>query len=226
MGADMSNNIRLATPVSTVPAGASNGVVDHWAQVIAVAQPTLNMIVKVRQARDSLKAAYANGDDYTDRRNNYLEALIGLDWLQEAKQLFEDAACRSAPEPWFYLAIGAMLRGMPNAKGIAPDYSSIVVDMLLYDHETQERGCEPGFSAPIFISALRRVRRETEFVPSAAEILKACVLYRQQFRELAWEVESLIGDREELERELRGEAHIKALREKHGWPLDNSDVPF
>jgi hypothetical protein len=263
MGADMSTSVRrLATPINTttVPAASNSAVVDHWGQVIAVAQPTFDMMAKLRDVRGPLKDAEVatirawrhrhfgdsvGGDDHDDDevddhdddevddhddyevvRQNYLHALVALDWLPEAKQLFEAAACRSAPEAWYYLAIGAMLRGMPNAKGVAPEYSSIVVDMLLYDHDTQEPGCEPGYSAPIFISALRKVRRDTEFVPSAAEILKACVLYRKQFSDLADEVRGLIGERERIEKQIREEAHRKALYAKNGWPDDDSDLPF
>jgi hypothetical protein len=120
-------------------------------------------------------------------------------FLQEAAQLFDDAIHRSAPEPWYHLAIGATLRGMPNAKGIAPDYSCIIVDMLLHDHETRERGCEPDFSPAIFVCALRKMRRTTEFVPSPAEILKACQHYRKNFKELANDVETLIAVRENAE---------------------------
>jgi hypothetical protein len=232
------SNIRPINPSQNniVPAAGAGSavVVDHWAQVIATAQPAFDAIVKLRPARDWLE----------DRRKHYREVLIDLDRfngddarerlavipetavLQEVAQLFDEAVRLSAPEPWFHLAIGAMLRGMPNAKGIAPDYSCIIVDMLLNDHETQERGCDPGFSAPIFISALRKVRRETEFVPSAAEILKACKEYRKRFRELGHEVEVLIEVRENAEKALRIEEHCRKLRERYGWPEDDSDVPF
>jgi len=231
----MSANLRPINAGQNNIATAGSAIVDHWAQVVATAQPTFDAIMKLRPARDWLE----------DRRKNYQEVMIDLDRpfdgddarerlavipetaaLQEAATLFDNAVRRSVPEGWFHLAIGAMLRGMPNAKGIAPDYSCVIVDMLLHDHETKERGCDPGFSAPIFISALRKVRRETEFVPSASEILKACGVTRKQFKELASDVATLIRVRENAEEALRIAEHCRDLRERYGWPADDSDLPF
>jgi hypothetical protein len=208
----MSSNIRTINSGQNniVPAGASGAVVDHWSQVAAVAQPTLDMIVKLRPARDWLE----------DRRKNYRTVLINVDRaveqvedeeakerlgivpelavLQDAAMLFDDAVSKAPPAGWFALALGAMLRGMPNAASIAADYTFNIVDMLVHG-DVLDLGCQPAFSAPIFVCALRKVRSEQKFVPSAAEILEACQHYRKRFKELANDVETLMMVRENAE---------------------------
>jgi hypothetical protein len=67
-----------------------------------------------------------------------------------------------------------MLKGMANAANVPPHYSFRIVDLLVHNPEAREKGCQAGFSAPIFISALRRVSFETDFVPGSASIMKAC----------------------------------------------------
>jgi hypothetical protein len=209
------NNVRPITPGSIVHAGANSAVVDRFAQVIEVAQPTLDAIVKLREAGDWL-AKWRNYDpSYNrlmldpnrlideDEANARLAIIPEMTVLQDAARLFDDAVRKAAPEPWFFLAIGAMLLAMPNAKNVAPDYSLGIVDMLVHDHESWERDCQPGFSAPVFICAIRQVRREQEFVPSAAAILKACKEHRARFRRLESEVTLLIHVRENAEEHLR-----------------------
>jgi hypothetical protein len=55
----------------------------------------------------------------------------------------------------------------------------------------------------VFISAIRQVRRETDFVPAAATILKACKDHRKRFRHLEDEVAVLIAVRENAEETLK-----------------------
>jgi hypothetical protein len=112
------------------------------------------------------------------------------------------AVRKSAPQPWYHVALGTMLASMPNAKNVAPDYQFTVVDVIMYDGESFEKGCQPGFSAPVFVSAIRKVLSEEEFVPTAAKLLKACLAQRQRFRLLASEVEVLIQVRENAEKAL------------------------
>jgi hypothetical protein len=209
MGLAMPNNIRPATPgQNIVPAATGSAVVNRWAQVIEVAQPTLDAIPRLRDARDWLVhwknrdpgfnrlMLDPNGIIDEDEANDRLALLPEMAVLQDAAELFGNAVRKAAPEPWFFLAIGAMLLSMPNAKNVAPDYSIAIIDMLVHDHESWERDCQPGFSAPVFISALRQVRRETQFVPSAAEILEACKAHRKRFRQLESDVMLLIHVRE------------------------------
>jgi hypothetical protein len=255
-----SNNIRpLTGKTVVVQRDAGNGaVVDHWAQVAAVTKPTFDMIVKLRPARDWLE----------DRRKNYRAVMIDfarsvqqvddeeakerlgivpeLAVLQEAARLFDDAVSKAPPAGWFALALGAMLRGMPNAAGVAADYTFNIVDMLVHG-DVLDRGCQPAFSAPIFVCALRKVRRELKFVPSAAEILEACQHYRKRFKDLASDVETLIEVRENAEQVVNAvELALKesgldwteedereynrqkaaGLLKKHVPDGDDSDVPF
>jgi hypothetical protein len=238
----VSTNIRTITPGKGLVShqdGAGTGVVNYWAQAIEVAQPTLDAIAKLQPARDWLadmqrysRVEIELGDawqidegDVTKR----LAILPEVPVLQEAAQLLDDAVRKSAPEGWFHLAISAMLHGRPNAKGVSPGYACELVDMLLYDHEARERGCEPGFSAPIFVSALRKTRRESEFVPSAAAILKECKYYRQQFRNLAVEVEVLIELRqnaEEAQRTMDWQDDGDFSQNQEMRARWDSDIPF
>jgi hypothetical protein len=222
----MSSNIRTTHPgQNNIVPGGGSVVVDHWAQVVTVAQPTLAAVPKLRDAREWLakRKNYdpsfhrlmlnVNGLDAFDEAEARLAIVPDMAFLQDAGKLFDGAVKKSAPEPWFHLAIGAMLRGMPNATNVAPDYSCTIVDMLLYDDDLWERGCEPGFSAPIFVSAIRKVRREQKFVPSAAEILEACKFYRKRF----WELE---GDCEWL---IKVRANAEAVISEWAIPWDKDD---
>ena len=189
-----------------VATGTPTAVVDRFAQVFAVAKPTLDAALKLREARTWLTDRQRfprimidldRVDDADEVEAKAKLALIPeIPVLQEAAQLFDDAVRKAAPEPWYHLVLGTMLAAMPNAKNVAPDYQFGIVDMLLHDEESWEKGCEPGFSAPVFVQAIRQVRREEEFVPTAAKILKACKEQRQRFRQLASEVEILIKVRE------------------------------
>ncbi len=225
----MSNNIRPLTGKNIVQGdtGASSAVVDRFAQVFEVAKPTFDAVVKLRDARAWLadRQRYPramidlNGivDEDEDEAKARLALIPETEFLQEASQLFDDAVRKSAPEPWFHLVLGTMLASMPNAKNVAADYQFGIVDMLLRDEESWENGCEPGFSAPVFVSAIRQVRREEEFVPSAAKILKACKEHRKRFRQLLeYDVAALIEVRENAEAVLRD--WDEAMRE--------SEIPF
>jgi hypothetical protein len=244
----MSSNIRPLTGKSIVQGGAAGGggaVVDHWAQVVRVAQPTLDAIPKLRDARKWL-AKWKNRDpsyfhlmlnvercSELDEAEERIALIPDMAFLKQAGQLFDDAVRKSAPEPWFHLALGAMLAGMPNATNVAVDYSISIVDTLLHDdEETREKDCEAGFSAPIFVSAIRKVRREQKFVPSAAEIFESCKIYRKRFRELEGNANLLIRVRENAEAVVSewnipwNEDKNQELRQKNNIPDDDSDVPF
>jgi hypothetical protein len=250
----MANNIRPINPGQSniVPAGAGGAVVDHFAQVFEIAKPTFDAIERLREARTWLE----------DRRKNYRTVMIDLDDLEEEDQdeakarlavipdlavlqdtarLLDDAVCRSAPEPWYHLVLGTMLASMPNANNVALDYVCSITDMLIRDEETREKGCEAGFSPPVFVSAIRQVRREQKFVPSAAEILEACKSQRKRFRQLLeLDLAGLIQVRENAEAVLRvdWDKHlreseipflgddIQEIRQKNHIPDDDSDVPF
>jgi hypothetical protein len=210
----MSNVRPLATGQQIVTVGdSSSAVVNRFEQVAAIAKPTLDAIVKLRDARmwladrQRFPRVMINLDQVDEQAEDEARARLDLipeaGALQKAAQLFDDAARKSAPEAWFHLALGAMLASMPNARNVTPDYQFGVVDTTLRDEESWERDCEPGFSAPIFISAIRKVRREEEFVPSAAKILKACQEYRKRFKQLRAEVAVLIAARENAEETLK-----------------------
>jgi hypothetical protein len=84
----------------------------------------------------------------------------------------------------------------------------------------------------VFVCAIRQVRREEEFVPTAAKILKACQQQRKRFRELEGNVALLISVSENAEAVV-SEWHIpwnedkyQELRQKNNIPDDDSDVPF
>jgi len=239
----MSNNV---TPIGkNIVTGAGSGsggstIVNHWAQVIAVAQPTFDAIVKLQPAMDwredtprHMIAFNLIWDiDEVDLAER-LAIIPPIEILKEAVQLFEDAVHKSAPGPWFILALGAMLRGMTNAANVAPDYSFQIVDILLHGHEAQERGCEAGFSPPIFIDALRQVRLETDYVPGPAAILKACKAHRERFRELAVTAETLLELRQNADDARRtldwkddGDlTQNQDLRDR--WKLDEEwNIPF
>jgi len=201
--------------------------VDRFAQVFEVAKPTLDAIVKLRDARAWLKDRQRYPrvmidlnclvEEDEDDAKARLAIIPEMAVLQETARLFDDAVRKSAPEPWYHLVLGTMLASMPNAKNVAPDYQFGIVDMLERDEESWENGCEPGFSAPVFVSAIRQVRREEEFVPSAAKILKACKEHRKRFRQLLeYDVAALIEVRENAEAVLRD--WDEAMRE--------SEIPF
>jgi hypothetical protein len=247
----MSSNVRPIAGKSIVQGGDGGSVVvDHWAQVVSVAQPTLNAIPKLRESREWL-AAWKNRDPgyihlmlNLERYDEFAEAeariarVPDMAFLRDAGRLFDDAVRKSAPEPWLHLALGTMLAGMPNATNVAVDYSISIVDTLMHDdEEIWEKDCEPGFSAPIFVSAIRKVRREQKFVPSAAEIFEACKIYRKRFRELEGNANLLISVRENAEAVLNewgdvmGESKMtpfmsQEMRKKHNIPDDDSDCPF
>jgi hypothetical protein len=246
VGKMSTNNIRPITPgkgIVTQQDGAGSAVVNHWGQVVAVAQPTFDAIAKLQPSIDWLADMQRyrtimieispvwdiDEGDVVER----LAILPEIPVLQEASRLFDDAVRKSAPEAWLYLAVAAMLNGKSNAKSVPAGYSIEIVDMLLYDYQNRERGCEPGVSPAIFISALRQVRLETDFVPGAASIMKACKEHRKLFRQLASKAETLIELRrnaEEAKRTLDWEEDgdldkNQDLRDR--WKVDDdSEIPF
>jgi hypothetical protein len=237
------NNIRTIAPGKGITVANETGstIVNAWAQVIAIARPTFDAVAKVQAGIDWL--AYMQrypiiGIDLTSAWKideadvaKRLALLPELPVLQEAAQLFDEAFRKSAPEAWFYLAIAAMLSGKSNAKSVPPGYSIEIVDMLLYDDQNRMRGCEPGVSPAVFISALRQVRLETDFAPGTASIMKACIAHRKRFRDLALETEILIDLRqnaEEAKRTLDWEddgdlSQNQDLRDR--WQADDWMVP-
>ena len=200
------SDVTISTGKNLVPGGGDDGsIVNRWKQVVAVAQPTLDAVIRLREARTWLEdrqrypTVMLDDGDFSDATDaeaaSRLAIIPKMPVLQEAARLFDDAVHKAAPEPWYHLALGAMLASMPNAKNVQPEYQFMVVDTLLHDEETWEPGCEPGFSAPIFVCALRKVRKipkEGDFVPSVAKILEACQHYRGQFRSLAQQTDVLM----------------------------------
>jgi hypothetical protein len=172
------SNIRPLTGQSIIPAGGSSAVIDRFEQVFAVAKPTLDVAVKLRDARTWLadRQRYPRVmipldrivEEDEDGAKARLAIIPEMAFLQEAARLFDGAVRKSAPEAWYHLVLGTMLAAMPNAKNVATDYQFGITDMLMRDEASWEKDCEPGFSAPVFVCAIRQVRREEEFVPSAA----------------------------------------------------------
>jgi hypothetical protein len=241
----MSTNIRPISTGQIVTGGSA--VVDRFEQVFAVAKPTLDAALKLRDARTWLadRQRYPSVmidldlvvEEDEDEAKARLAIIPETAVLQEAAQLFDDAVRKSAPEAWFHLVLGTMLASMPNAKNVSPDYQFGIVDMLLRDEESWEKDCAPGFSAPIFVCAIRQIRREEEFVPSAAKLLKACKEHRRRFRQLGDEVAVLIGVRENAEETLRvwdfewtEEDELERLKNRQKGcardEYDDEDVPF
>ena len=213
----MSSNIRPLTGKSIVEGGAVTGgaVVDRFEQVFAVAKPTFDAVAKLRGARAWLAGQRENYrtvmidldrvvEEDEDEAKERLAIIPEIPVLQEAVRLFDDATRKAAPEPWYHLVLSTMLASMPNAKNVAPDYQFSITDMLLRDEESWEKGCEPGVSAAVFVCAIRQVRREEEFVPSAAKILKACKEHRKRFRQLGEEVAGAYRGSRECRRGLEG----------------------
>jgi hypothetical protein len=246
----MSTDIRPPSTGQIVTGGSA--VVNHWEQVVAVARPTLDAVLKLREARSWLAdrqkyrrvlidLGYVDDETEEDAKSR-LAIIPELAVLQDAARLFDEAVRKSAPKAWYHLALGTMLASMPNAKNVAPDYQFMVVDVIMYDGESFEKGCQPGFSAPVFVSAIRKVLSEEEFVPTAAKLLKACLAQRQRFRQLASEVEVLIQVRENAEAAVfdeqrfdedfglewteEDELKFQKIRKNNRGPDDDSDVPF
>jgi hypothetical protein len=214
----MSTDILPTDQRDIVNAGGT--IVNRWAQVVEVVQPTFDAVVKVRASRQEWEAL--KGNDI----NAELAALPDKQWLEQAARLMDDAVRKPAPEGFYYLALGAMLQQIPSAKNVAPDFMFGVVDMILYDHDAWEPGCKPGFSAPVFISAIREARRsdDKDFVPGAAKILNFCQSNRKRFGQLGVDVECLVSLRHnaerELERQLRPPTRLELLA------ADDDDIPW
>jgi hypothetical protein len=193
--------------------GSGGGIIDAFAKVSVVAKPTLDAALKLRAAREWLedhKKTFPFTIDLNrvsevdeDEAKARLAIIPDTAILQRCTQLFDDAVRKSAPKAWFHLALGAMLEGMPNGKNVTADYQFQIVDLILHGEESYERGCEHGFSAAIFVRAIRQVRSETDFVPGSASLLKACQSQRKHFRKLISEVAELIEVRENAEEALK-----------------------
>jgi hypothetical protein len=206
----MSTDIRLASQNNVTNVGGA--IVNRWAQVVEIAQPTIDAFVRLRDSRQQ----WDDLADYSPKAQ--LAVLPDKQWLEQAAQLFDDAVRKSAPEPLYHLALGTMLASIPSAKNVPADYQFAVVDMILHDHDTWEKGCEPGFSVPVFVCAIREARRsdEKDFVPGAAKILNCCLSNRKRFRQASVGLQALASLRHNAEQGL-------AERQK---PVDNSDCPF
>jgi hypothetical protein len=207
----MSTDLRLANQNNV--ANVSDRIVNRWAQVVERTKPTNDAIVKLRISRQK----WDDLDDYSPKAQ--LAVLPDKQWIEQAAQLIDDAVRKSAPEGFYYLALGAMLEQIQSAKNVTPAYQFGVVDMVLHDHDAWERGCEPGFSAPVFIAALREARRsdEKDFAPGAARVLNCCLSNRKRFRQAGVDLQGLASLRHNAEQELA---------ELQKFPVDNSDCPF
>lgn len=208
-------------PLSTGHNLATGAVVDHFDLAAKPAQETLNAVLKLRGARIWL-------EEWRDYDPSYSRLLIDRDrmvelyalipdeaFLQRAGKLIDDAERKSAPEAWFHLALGSMLAQMPNSKNVAPDYQFGIVDSIMHDEEVWGR-YGPGFSAPVFVCALREARRKSDFVPGAATILDGCQRHRRRFRELG-EIVSLFA---------KVRDSVEHWTEDQPTPEDWSDCPF
>lgn len=212
------------------------------------AKPTTDALTKLRparnwladwQKRDGRQSCMLNLEKYhpcqlVDEAKSRLAIVPDTTVLEEARQLFRDAEHVAAPAGWYMLALNAMLAGAPNTKSVAPAYAFAIVDSILYDEEIQD-GYGPGFSCPVVVGALRELRREMEFIPTAADVLQACRLHRRQFVEHQHIADVLIevrrnaeeviaDDAAETERQRRWES---GWRPK-GWRKEDEDmdIPF
>lgn len=228
--------------------GAGSAGIDNWGAIVEKARPTLDLIPKLDESRDWLAEWKTHDPGYyrlmlKQRFEDVAEAearialVPDMAFLQQAARLFDDAVKKAAPDEMFYhMALAAMLKRIANAASVDPtEYSFGVVDVILHDPEVRERDCEAGFSPPIFLSAIRKVRREKsgKFVPSEFEILDACQHYRKQFRELGNCVTILMQVRQNAEQVISengwsAEDDADYLRQKAAglFDGDNSDVPF
>ena len=208
----MSTELRLANQNNV--ANVDDRIVNRWAQVVEVAQPTIDAFVKLRISRQKCEDLA----DYSAEAQ--LAVLPDKRWFEQAAQLFDDAVRKSAPEPLYHLALGTMLASIPSAKNVAPAYQFAVVDMLLHDHDAWEKGCEPGFSAPVLVSAIREARRsdEKDFVPGAAKILNCCLSNRKRFRQAGVDLQARWP--------ACATTPSKGLQSYKSPPVDNSDCPF
>jgi hypothetical protein len=230
---------------------------DHFRLAFSPAKETFDALAKLRPARSWL-ADWDQRDpsrnhllldlrrypavDMVDLANQRLTIIPDTLFLEEAKLLFHEAEHVPAPDEWYPLAFGVMLAAATNAKNVAPDYTFGLVDLILYDESVCEKKYEQGFSCAVVAAAIREVRRTSEFVPTAATIIKACQEHRGKFREHQCTVETLIGARQNAERvlaefdrqylELFGDDdRVEPIEPRPpGWrpPVyyDDEDVPF
>lgn len=193
---------------------AAGGFEDRFALTVAPARPVLDAMAKLRKARDFL-AGGGTLDALTDAE--LLALLPETEILQQAKELFRDAECVPAPEEFLYLAFSVMLAAAPNSGKVAVEYTIGLVDSVMHDEELHRGYDELGFSFAVVALAIRQLRRQCRFVPSAQEVLDACDTQRRSFRKLAFDVDVMISQRQHAEEAMNAPSK----------PVDDfSDVPF
>jgi hypothetical protein len=114
--------------------------------------------------------------------------------------LFLRAEEEAADEPWFCVAIGMMLAGIPTAHDLGDDYRSALADAVYRDEETGG-----PYSAPVVVRAIREARRTMDDVPSVATFLKLCAKQRRWFQKRRDDINQL------LEIRYQAEDHLEAI---------------
>lgn len=143
-------------------------------------------VERERDDREHLRMFFDLGNywpsQFIDRARARVAVVPDASMIENAQQLFHDAEHVPAPWGWYALAFNAMLASAPNAKSVAPAYTFAIIDSLQHDDEICQ-GYRPGFSPPVVVRAIRQLRRESNFVPTPAEIFRACQQHRVWFRE-------------------------------------------
>lgn len=215
----------MANTVVPINGGQVVAPIDHFALAFAPARPTLDALAKLRKVRTYL----AERERYDPKRNyafgdlsptELLALLPDAATLQHAKQLFEEAQHVPAPEEWYFLALGAMLAAMPNSGKVPVDYTFGLVNSILNDDDLHRGYREMGFSFAVVVLAIREVRRECKFVPSAQEVLEACQKHRRAFRDLIVDLEVMISVRE------HAEVALQPPKPRWGPQVDPDEAPL
>lgn len=215
----------------------------------APAKPTTDALSKLLPARNWL-AEQQKRERYErylllDLENHYpcelldeakarLVTVPEMTVLENAKRLFHDAENTPAPWGWYALAFNAMLAAAPNTKNVAPAYVFGLIDAFQHDEELWE-GYRPGFSCAVVVVALRQLRRDTNFIPTPAEVFQACLRHRRRFRDLQWTTDTLLQVRQNAE-EVVAEDAAETERQQRwdagwrpkGWTEadENENLPF
>jgi hypothetical protein len=92
-----------------------------------------------------------------------------------------------------------MLAAAPNSGKIPVDYTFGLVDSIMHDEELHKGYDELGFSFAVVALAVREVRRECKYIPTAQEVLQACQKHCRAFRDLGYDVEMLMRVRKNAE---------------------------
>lgn len=175
---------------------------DRFALAFAPAKPTFDALAKLRKVRNHLAERRRYDPNCKSHPFGHLAASERLGFLPDAatlaqaRHLFHEAEHIPAPEEWLHLAFGAMLAAAPNSGRVPVDYQFGLVDLILNDEELHRGYDELGFSMPVVVLAIREVRRECKYVPSAQELLEACQKHRRAFRDLAFDVDVMIEVRD------------------------------